>query len=247
MIEIAICDDELADLKMISKIVGEVCLNEAVDYKLAVYSSGKEMLERTYSVDIGILDISMRELNGIDLGRELKKRFPEVKLIYVTSYGQYCEQAINTVHAFSFLTKPVKYENVRKQMIDLLDHMRDDTSGRKREFYNVTTNDGKEIDVLKLGLKDILYFEYTKTERRIKIICSNNCYKFSYVMEKLAEELRNSGFEVNCRGMLVNMRHVRKIKGYALHMDNGQELALSQKRKADFVKKINVFMNNNFN
>lgn len=89
MIEIAICDDELADLKVISQIVSEVCLKEAIDYRLKTYSSGKEMLEQTYSMDIGILDIAMRELNGIDLGRELKKRFPEVKLIYVTSYGQY--------------------------------------------------------------------------------------------------------------------------------------------------------------
>lgn len=247
MIEIAICDDELADLKMISQIVGEICLNEVIDYKLTTYSSGKEMLEQTYSMDIGILDISMRELNGIDLGRELRKRFPEVKLIYVTSYGQYCKQVINTVHAFSFLTKPVKYENVREQMIELLDNMENDISGRKREFYNVTTSDMKEVEVLKLDLKDILYFEYIKNERKIRIICNNNCYKFSYVMEKLTEELKDFGFEVNCRGMLVNMRHIRKVKGYALYMDNGQELALSQKRKADFVKKINLFMNNNFN
>lgn len=247
MIEIAICDDDPADLKMISQIVSEVCLKEAIDYKLTTYSSGKEMLEQTYSMDIGILDISMRELNGIDLGMELRKRFPEVKLIYVTGYEQYCQQVINKVHAFSFITKPVKYENVRNQMIELLDHMETDISGRKREFYNVTTSDKKEVEVLNLDLKDILYFEYIKTERKIKIICSHNCYKFSYVMEKLTEELKDFGFEVNCRGMLVNMRHIRKVKGYVLYMDNGQELALSQKRKADFVKKINIFMNNNFN
>ncbi len=125
--------------------------------------------------------------------------------------------------------------------------MEDNISGRKREFYSVTSSDMKEVEVLVLVLKDILYFEYIKTERKIRIICNNNCYKFSYVMEKLTAELKDFGFEVNCRGMLVNMRHIRKVKGYALYMDNGQELALSQKRKADFVKKINVFMNNNIN
>lgn len=247
MIEIAICDDELADLKEISQIVGEICLSEVIDYKLTAYTSGKEMLEQTYSMDIGILDIAMRELNGIDLGRELRKRFPEVRLIYITSYEQYCQQVINKVHAFSFITKPVKYEKVREQIVELLDSVEEDASGRKREFYNVVTSDGREIEMLKLPLKEILYFEYIKAARKIKIVCQNGCYEFSYTMEKLTEELKDFGFEVNCRGMLVNIRHIRKVKGYSLYMDNGQELALSQKRKADFVKKINVFMNHNFN
>jgi len=95
MIEIIICDDEIKDLQDISKIVCEVCLNEVIDYNLKTYSSGEEMLDQTYSMDIGILDISMSELNGIDLGRELKKRFPEVKLIYITSYEKYCQQVID--------------------------------------------------------------------------------------------------------------------------------------------------------
>lgn len=247
MIEIVICDDEETDLKEVSKMVSEICLNEVIDYNLKTYSSGEEMLERIYSIDIGILDISMCKLNGIDLGRKLKKRFPEVKLIYITSYEQYCREVINKVHAFSFLTKPIKYEDVRDQIVELLDDMEDDASGRKREFYNVTTSDEREIEVLKLDLKDILYFEYMKNARKIKIVCKNDCYEFSYVMEKLANELKEFGFEVNCRGMLVNMRHVRKVKGYLLHMDNGQELVLSQKRRADFIKRINVFMHNNFN
>lgn len=196
MIEIAICDDDLNDLKAASKIIGDICLDEAIDYDLKTYSSGEEMLEQTHNIDVGILDISMCELNGIDLGRELKKRFPEVKLIYTTSYEQYCRQVINTVHAFAFLIKPIKYENVKEQMVELLDNMEDDVSGRKREFYNVTTSEKQEIEVLKLNLKDIIYFEYIKTARKIRIVCRNECYEFSYVMEKLTEELKGLGFEV---------------------------------------------------
>lgn len=245
MIEIAICEDDEKDLKTASKMVCDICLNEAIDYNLQTYLSGEEMLNQIYNIDIGILDIAMCGLNGIDLGRELKKKFPDVRLIYMTGYEQYCRQVINEVHAFSFLTKPVEYEKMREQIIELLDSLENDVSGREREFYNVAVN-GREIEVLRLNLKDILYFEYIKAARRIKIVCKDNCYEFSYVMEKLTEELKEFGFEVNCRGMLVNMRHIRKVKGYFLYMDNGEELALSQKRKAFFVKQMNLFMHNNF-
>lgn len=128
--------------------------------------------------------------------------------------------------------------------MEVLDCMEHDVSGRKREFCNLTTVDKHKIDSLMLNLKDILYFEYMKTERKIKIVCKEDCYEFSYVMQKLAEELREYGFTVNCRGMLVNMRHIRKVKGYLLYMDNGQELAISQKRKGTFVKEMNVFIHN---
>jgi len=40
-------------------------------------------------IDIGILDIAMDELNGIKLGRKLKEKFPDVKLIYITRYFYY--------------------------------------------------------------------------------------------------------------------------------------------------------------
>lgn len=247
MIEFAICDDYTDDLEAVSQIVGEICQNEAISHNIKTYTSGKEMLDQTYSIDIAILDISMNEMNGIDLGRELRKRFPDIKLIYITSYEQYCRQVINVVHAFAFLIKPVKCEDVRTQIIDLLDCMENEASGRKREFHNVTTSDNRIIESLNLDLKDILYFEYIKTKRTIKIVCENKWYSFPYVMEKLVEELKNSGFEVNCRGMMVNLRHIRRIKGYSLYMDNGQELALSQKRKADFIRTMNDFMNNTFN
>lgn len=246
MIEIAVCDDDRDDLAHAVQLVNEVCKNEVIAYGLRQYVRGKQMLETNFPIDIGILDISMEDLNGIDLGIALKKRFPDIRLVYMTSFEEYCKQAINRVHAFSFLTKPVCYEDMRDQMTALLDGIKEDGSGRKREFRSVFTKEHILLDSLWLYLKEILYFEYIKTERNIRIVCKEECYKFPYVMEILAEELKSSGFAVNCRGMLVNMLHIRKIKGYTIYLDNGKELPLSQKRKAEFAKQLNAFMHNHF-
>ena len=64
--------------------------------------SANQMLENISRIDIGILDISMEELNGIKLGRKLKEKFPDVKLVYITSYEEYCMQVINEVMHFHF-------------------------------------------------------------------------------------------------------------------------------------------------
>lgn len=70
-------------------------------------------------------------------------------------------------------------------------------------------------------------------------------YEYPCVMERLADELENHGFAINCRGNLVNLRHVVKIKGYEIYMDNGRTRPLSQRRVADFKERLNDFLNNN--
>lgn len=50
-------------------------------------TDGREMLEKVQKLepDIVLLDIAMPRLNGFDAAKKLKKRFPEIKIIFLTS------------------------------------------------------------------------------------------------------------------------------------------------------------------
>ena len=63
--------------------------------------------------------------------------------------------------------------------------------------------------------------------------------------EKLVEELKPYDFVVNCRGNLVNLRHIEKIKGFNIYLDNGKELQIAQKRSSDFREEVNKFLQKN--
>lgn len=243
-VDIAICDDDSKDLKSIIDIIKDIFAEHKSKCSLQSFHSATDMLEKVNKIDIAILDISMEEMNGIDLGRELQMRFPEVRVIYTTSYEQYCMQAINEVHAFSFLCKPLGKEEVKNQLEELVKKIKQSDDKMEKVFYKVSDSNGKEHPYIKLELKNIIFFEYVKTKRRIAIVLENEVYEYSYVMEKLTGELENYGFAVNCRGNLVNLRHIMKIKGYDIYMDNGQILALSQKRVAGFKEKMNEFIHN---
>lgn len=41
-----------------------------------------------------------------------------INSIYMTSYEEYCMQAINKVHAFSFLCKPLNNHEMHKQVME---------------------------------------------------------------------------------------------------------------------------------
>ena len=243
MLEIAVCDDDIADLECAVNMLHKIFTSQKIAYNIERFVSANEMLENISSIDIGILDISMEELNGIKLGRKVKEKFPNVKLVYITSYEEYCMQVINEVHAFSFLCKPLDYDKLKMQMLDLLNQLPDALV--EKNFLKVTDSDGKEYMSIKLRLSDILYFEYIKRSRKVLIVLSDITYEYDCIFEKLVEELQPYAFVVNCRGNLVNLRHIEKIKGFIIYMDNGKELQIAQKRSSDFREEVNKFLQKN--
>ena len=144
MLEIAVCDDDMADLECAVNMLHKIFTSQKIAYHIEQFASANQMLENISNIDIGILDISMEELNGIKLGRKLKEKFPDVKLVYITSYEEYCMQVINEVHAFSFLCKPLEYDKLELQILELLNQLPDsavESSGKvPKEFKQQMKN-----------------------------------------------------------------------------------------------------------
>ena len=144
MLEIVVCDDDIADLECAVTMLHKIFTSQKIAYHIEKFMSANQMLENISRIDIGILDISMEELNGIKLGRKLKEKFPDVKLVYITSYEEYCMQVINEVHAFSFLCKPLEYDKLELQILELLNQLPDsavESSGKvPKEFKQQLKN-----------------------------------------------------------------------------------------------------------
>ena len=79
MLEIAVCDDDMADLERAVTMLHKIFTSQKIAYHIEQFASANQMLENISNIDIGILDISMEELNGIKLGRKLKEKFPDWK------------------------------------------------------------------------------------------------------------------------------------------------------------------------
>ena len=109
----------------------------------------------------------------------------------------------------------------------------------------MTDSKQREYASIKLKLEDILYFEYIKRQRKAEIVLTDETYECECVFEKLVEELQQYDFVVNCRGNLVNLSYIEKIKGFSIFLDNGKELQIAQKRIVDFRTKMNEFLQRN--
>lgn len=66
-------------------------------------------------VDIALLDIDMPEINGIQMAMEIKNRYPNASIIFITGYSEYALEAFR-LHASGYLLKPISKEKLEKEI-----------------------------------------------------------------------------------------------------------------------------------
>ena len=116
MLKIAVCEDEKADRDNLTGILKPLLDKYTEEYHIKNFTSGGELLQSGGSFHLIFMDIMMEGRNGIETGQELYSRNHSAKIIYTTNFGQYCMDAVNTVHAFAFLDKPVSTEALEEQL-----------------------------------------------------------------------------------------------------------------------------------
>lgn len=249
MIQIAICDDNREDREQLKNILKEVMSKYSVRYNIQEYEYGEKLLEVPLTFHIVFLDIMMSGKDGVEIGKQIYRRNRSIRIIYQTNFNQYCQVAINKSHAFAFLEKPLVATEVEEQILEYIE-CKDKIQEIRIEFRNVKYCKGGESKIqaiLNVPIKTILYFEYIKMQREIKIVTDNECYLYSENMNKLENRVRTLGFEVSCRGILVNLERIRSIKGYTIMLDEGSTLPLSQRRVAEFKERINEYLHDSYN
>lgn len=106
--------------------------------------SGKEGLEKIQNDDFNVVftDLTMPEMNGIDLIKEAKKLNPYLPIVVITGYGS-IDNAVNAMKegATDFITKPFTIEN----LLEILNRIRTEpkllkeleSSGANFSFLNL--------------------------------------------------------------------------------------------------------------
>ena len=117
------------------------------------------------------------------------------------------------------------------------------------DFHNVRyIHDGTDVvkSIVSIPVKEIVYFEYIKLQKEIKIVTKSTEYIYSETMSRLEERMRPLGFEMCCRGILVNLERVARIKMYNVLLDTGENVPLSQRRVKEFRERINEYLHDSF-
>jgi YesN/AraC family two-component response regulator len=174
--------------------------------------SGQETLDLfpTVNPDIVISDIKMPEMDGIELSRNLKSKYPRVEILLLTGYAEfeYAQEAIRT-GIFDFLLKPISIADIKRSIqrcIEKLELLSGETSKNiEKSRMLETINSTIKRQILFDLLEGIIYFDdfkkYLSDFANKKIIVAAlkaNCNQeiFTIILEKVIRDtLKNLSAE----------------------------------------------------
>ncbi|MFX3619226.1 MAG: response regulator [Sporolactobacillus sp.] len=184
MTNILIVDDHLMMLLGLKELLEKVTEFHIV----ATLSNTKEIEQyiRSQQIDVLILDVRLKNQSGISVAKQMRKLFPQLKIIILSGYdyNEYSEAA-ETAGADAFVSKEESNE-------ELASIIKDVVKGRKiflkhtvpKSNQNLTA---RELEVLKLISKDM-----TTAEISASLLISKRTveYHIATILQKLDADSR---------------------------------------------------------
>lgn len=235
MLKVAICDDEEYMVDKIESCVLKYGINKHIEFKVYKFYNGEALANSEIEFDLVFLDIKMQGLDGLEVGKLLKKRDMTIPIVYITSFADESQRA-HKVHAFDFVVKPFEYEDIESVLRDFkrLD--------KKicNDFIQVRTDTGDELIQ---NVDEILYFEY-KGQRNIIMKTLNDEISIKGNLYEIYEKLDQLQFSYTHKGYIVNLMQVRSIaKGLdKVYFKSGDDVPLSYKKRLEFKESLHNFM-----
>lgn len=204
---VLICDDDAAFGARMADYIHDYFEARSVQLQTVVCTGAAEALRTPYLelYQLAFLDVDMPGTNGIALGRELKQRSPDIRLVYVSAYLEFAPEGY-TVNAYRYLLKRDIARMLPKCLDDLLAAFTD-------QHRTLTVHHNRATS--EIPLYQIYYLE--SALRQIDIygdIPHRPICTFYGKLAELPAMLYENGFLQVSRSDVVNMSHVHSIRNY---------------------------------
>lgn len=223
MFEIFVCDDDVNITEFLKFFIMK---HFGDSYKVFTMNRCQEligMVEIDERVpDILIMDINLKDGDGIETVKQLQGLYPKLKVIYLTGIINYATSIFETNPAY-FLVKPINENN----LIDAITKVSRDIEFEKYDSIVIKTN-GSEIILYR---KEIMYVE----SQGRKLVIYLNSGKKNEIYEKLdiLQEQLGSCFVRSHKSFLINMKYITERTNKEFYLTNGKILPISKSNLKD--------------
>ena len=225
-LNIAICDDEAAEIEYLSSLVEQWSASTGNVAMLKSFCSAESFLfeyEENKNYDILLLDIQMKEIDGIGLAKEVRKYSKDTQIVFVTGYDKYISDGYD-VAALHYLIKPVSYEKISEVLSRAAENL-----GKISPAILINAN-GENV---KLLLSDIYCIE--AVGHTLKITCTDGDITVNQSLSSFKSNIGNDFISTH-RSFVVNLEHIKRISKTDVILDNGKSVPVSRRMYEDINK-----------
>lgn len=220
MIYIAICDDNIKDLKRLEQKT-RICLTHLhVAAVILIYNKSKFLqydIEEGRYFDIILTDVVMPYINGIDLAAFILSHLPDAIVMFITAYDHYAISSFE-LSIFRYIPK----SSLDSKLLPALSSAVRIITLRLNQYYIIDTPRKLE----KIPYRTILYIQRNEKNSVISLI-DNTQIKLRKSLSQIFKELNSEDFMYIERGTIINLMHVVKLYNDTIKLSNNSYLSVS--------------------
>lgn len=226
MIEIALCDDNAEDIRLLKSFTEEFAAEHPeFPIRLQAFRSSEELLEHievSGGFDLYILDIVMPEISGICLAEKIRSRGECSEILFLTVSREYAVDAFS-VHACGYLLKPVCKADFD---IELLRAVQKLIVHEKNAALVVKTKEGMR----RIHLSKLVMIESFNHMRMLTLSDNSVLETAATLSELFAQLCEHENFYMPHRAYIVNLDYSMGIKRYGLLMFGNHWIPIPRKQ-----------------
>lgn len=227
-IRIAIVEDEAEQFEYVKKLL-EHWSEQSGELLSVTHVTCAEEFVINYSqpdtFNLVFLDVCMKQMNGMELAKEIRKYDRDVQLVFLTGISDYVFEGYE-IGAIRYLLKPVEQENLTETMAVCLEKLEN-----KKDDYLSLKYQGEMIRMLR---SDILYVEVFG--HYLRMVTKTDTFEWKDSLQNMKSKLDERRFVEANRSTIVNLEYVNKITreeclledGTSIHVSKGAYRALNE-------------------
>lgn len=200
-----------------------------VNVEIKTYESAEEYLSSGKDYNLVVSDIALTGMSGLELARRIKKKNPEVYIVFLTSHTEFALDSYY-IEANQYILKT----DMEKRLPQLVEKTIARIKRSYEEFCWIKTN----RELRKVFLKDIIYICKVKGSKYIKYITAEEVYTERVSINQIFDAIHNSAFVFADRAHILNVNHIKRMRGCSIHMDNGEEIVVNRAQFTQVKEKI---------
>ena len=217
--KIAILDDEPVYLDLVQGIIEDFARKNRRIYEIKKYQYSRELLwdlEEGVYYDAYILDIQMPDMNGMELAHEIRLKYQEPFILFVTSYLKY------SLKGYEFgIFRYIMKERVQEELPPALEEMEKKTEGRNQRFYTIET----QSVLARMAYEDIFYLDVAG--KYVYFHTKQGEIRERTSLQKVFAALGAPEFVYTDKSHIVNLMHVMQLEGNMVVMRNQERIPVS--------------------
>ena len=230
MIKIALLDDDKTALLISKGAIESFFQEKNVAISLDAFTSPVTFLSmaKEENYRLVFLDIDMPEINGLDVGKQLKGFNPQTDIIYLSQREDLVFDTLQ-LHPFGFIRK----SKIIQDFANVLELFVNTALNQNSENKKITIS--SKTETLSADIDQIMYIEGNKNYQTF-YLKDGNVFDARVLMGDLEIKLKEHGFIRVHKGYLVNYLYIRQIGTNEVTLTNNKVLPLSSKRKDDIME-----------